>query len=338
MQMRNVYETFSQRQMVAARAGTEDVYKYDDISAAFRNQAIHILKDCLGWQRSADEIAWKPLHDGFARQMGYTDLSSSLRQNVSTNFGGGYGALPSLHAILPPNNVYQNICGIYIQNAMPLHVIDFIEYAIHWITDRAARSDTPFEFGDSGRHYGITMTPQEAVIELNFRFRQNGIGYQLEGGQIVRVDSQYIHAATTVPAIRLLRDATFEGAEKEFMEALEHYRNRDNKATIVSAENAFESTVKTICDQRGWAYAPTVTAGGLIELIFDNGFVPSHLDDNRMGMRSMLQGLSVLRNKSTAAHGAGAAPVDVPDHMASFALHLAASCIVFLVNQHRTMP
>jgi len=54
-----------------------------------------------------------------------------------------------------------------------------------------------------------------AIVELNERFRQHAIGYQLVDNQIIRVDSQIVHANVVVPALRLLNTKGFEGPEEE---------------------------------------------------------------------------------------------------------------------------
>ena len=101
---------------------------------------------------------------------------------------------------------------------------------------------------------GTPHTPDEAIEELNRRFLEHGIGYQYQGGQIIAVNSQYLHSEVVEPAISLLHDANFSGALEEFMAAHEHYRKGDYKEAIANAGNAFESVMKTICDKHGWAY------------------------------------------------------------------------------------
>lgn len=90
--------------------------------------------------------------------------------------------------------------------------------------------------------------PKDAIEELNVRFRQAGFGYQFEGGQIVRVDSQLLHSEVVKPALVLLADHRFEGAQDEFLSAHAHYRAGEYEDAIVDANRAFESTMKTICD------------------------------------------------------------------------------------------
>ena len=52
------------------------------------------------------------------------------------------------------------------------------------------------------------------VTELNYRFKEHGVGYQFEGGQIIRVDSQLIHQEAVKPALSLLADPDYRSEER----------------------------------------------------------------------------------------------------------------------------
>jgi hypothetical protein len=56
-----------------------------------------------------------------------------------------------------------------------------------------------------------------AVSELNTRFHEHAIGYQFESGQIIKVDSQLIHAEVVKPALALLSAPEYAGANAEFL-------------------------------------------------------------------------------------------------------------------------
>ena len=48
---------------------------------------------------------------------------------------------------------------------------------------------------------GIEQDPDDAVEELNHRFKEHAIGYQYLEGELVRVDSQFAHAEIVKPAL-----------------------------------------------------------------------------------------------------------------------------------------
>lgn len=115
------------------------------------------------------------------------------------------------------------------------------------IFDRALRNTKPeyrYDYDSNGK-------VDEAITELNFRFKQHGLGYEFVNGEIVRIDNTIIHKDVIKPALRLIYDEGFSGAEEEIRRAFEYRRKSDNKNAILEAEKAFESTMKTICDKNG---------------------------------------------------------------------------------------
>lgn len=171
-----------------------------------------------------------------------------------------------------------------------------------------------------------------AVGEVNERFQLAAVGYQYVDGQIVRVDSEFIHAEAVKPTLFLLNDLRFTGAEDEFKAAHEHYRHGRHKEALVEALKSFESTMKTICDQKKWSYDPRAAANGLIKACYDNGLIADSMREQFACLRSLLEGgLPTIRNRN-AGHGQGAIKVEVPAQLAAYGLHLTAANIVFLVR------
>lgn len=153
----------------------------------------------------------------------------------------------------------------------------------------------------------------------------------------MRVDSQYVHAEAVKPAISLLHTAGFEGASEEFLDAHEHYRSGEYADAMSDALKAFESAMKAICDENGWSYSGGATAKALIKNVLDNGLVPKYMETHLSGLRNTLEaGLPTVRNKNSG-HGQGLLAKKVPDYFAGYALHLAATNIVFLVQAHQAL-
>jgi hypothetical protein len=181
------------------------------------------------------------------------------------------------------------------------------------------------------------LTPDSYLIaELNTRFREHGVGYQFEG-QLVRIDSQYIHQEAVKPALSILSDKAYVGPQEEFLSAHEHFRHGRCQEALVYALKAFESTMKVICGKRKWTYNKNDTAKKLITICFENGLIPQFWQSHMNGLRSTLEsGVPTVRNKM-GGHGQGAEVVDVPDHIAAYALHMTASTIVFLVKAEEAL-
>ena len=208
------------------------------------------------------------------------------------------------------------------------HSLDVVEL----IFSEVERIDTRDRSFDSQ-----LLTPEEAVAELNQRFREHGVGYEYRNGQLIRVDSALLHHEVVIPALQFLQQSFLKGANDEFLSAHEHYRHKRYKECLVDCLKAFESTMKAICEKRGWTYKPTDTAKPLIDTCLKNGLVPSFLDAHLGGLRAALEsGLPATRNR-LAGHGAGSTPVDAPEDVASYAVHLtAANILLFAESEARS--
>ncbi|MDE0527531.1 MAG: hypothetical protein OXH85_02400 [Truepera sp.] len=300
-----VHDLYSKRQK-HLRGEYPDIYQYDELPPSFRAQVVYILEDVLGKQQRFDsdtDQVFRYIHNALKREYGVLELHRGRQdQEIVFNF------------LLNATDVEQ--------------VLDVIELSF-----RIAYGVHP-RIG-SGRP-DIVLTPDEAVAELNIRFREHGIGYQFESNQVVRVDSEFIHQEIVKPALHVLRAAHFSGAEKEFLEAHKHYRDQEFEDAISDSLKAFESTLKVICQRQGWAFDENrATASTLIQIIFDNDLIPPYLQSQFNSLQSILEsGVPTIRNRD-GGHGSGATPRDVPAHLAAYALHLTASAIVFLAEAER---
>lgn len=174
---------------------------------------------------------------------------------------------------------------------------------------------------------------KELIKELNYRFKENGLGYQFEKGNIIRVDSTYIHSEVFKPTLALLWNETFNGACDEYMKAHEHYKSGNNKECINECLKAFESTIKIICKEKGWQYKEYDTAATLIKICKDKRLFPPYMENHLSALEKVLMfGVPTLRNQNTG-HGQGAEIKNVDASMARYALNLTGSNIIFLVEQ-----
>ena len=297
-----VLDLFSHRKRVA-EGKAPDVFTYDELPYELRVQIVHIWRDAIG---EPNYEAWRDLHDSVAREHGVFELAAG-----ADNF---------------------ERCTRHLLAASVEATLDLVEASFVYI-DRIARN-----FGGvEAFEYQIRVTADEAIEELNERFRRAGVGYQFEGGIIVRVDSELIHREVVRPALRYLHQPGFDGPREEFLRAHACYRAGDSKEAVTNANNAFESTLKAICDQRGWTYDSGATASRLLKVVHANGLLPDYLDASFDQLAATLKsGLPKVRNE-VGAHGHGSTPLETPDYVAAFALHLAAAKILFLVEAHKAM-
>jgi hypothetical protein len=294
-------DLFSKRQK-RARGELPDVYVYDALPTALRVQIVHIIRDAMGSDSYSGDNrsgrAYHALHEMLAREFGVFQLSNKSDQK-------------------------ENLYDFILKEANVERVMDAVELSCRFI--EAYGNDSSFVY-----HAKPRQTPGDAIAELNGRFREHGIGYQFDAGTILRTDSQYVHAEVVKPALGVLSGKQFAGAQKEFLNAHEHYRRGKAEEAITESLKAFESALKSICAKRGWTYRETDTAKQLLEVCIKEGLIPSSLQSEFTALRSVLEsGVPTIRNKQ-AGHGTGPTPRVVPDHLAGYALHLTAASIVFL--------
>jgi hypothetical protein len=174
--------------------------------------------------------------------------------------------------------------------------------------------------------------PADVAAQLNARFKEAGVGFQYERGLIMRVDSGFLQDQVIMPALLLLSVPAYEGADDEFRKAHEHYRHGRAKEAINECLKAIESTLKVICTKRGWTFEKTDAAKRLIAIVFKHGLLPAMFQTQFSSFQTLLEsGVPTLRNR-TSGHGQGEQVVDVPGYFVSYALHLTATTIVFLVQ------
>lgn len=301
-----VMDVFSKRGKAAP-----DVYVYDTLPKKLRVQIVHIFEDALGdaLDISIGGVSWEYLARAIAREHGLL----SIPLGAPTRYG---------------ERVHRKDCLAYVLNAETALALDMVEVCCR-LLDRSMRSSD---------HY-LQMHPpvDEPLGELNARFLENGCGYQYLDGCIVRVDSQLVHSEVVQPALQLLHHKGFEGPNKEFLSAHQHFRQGRVEEAITDACKAFESTMKAICAARGWTHDSKAAAAALIKTLVDRGLVPNYSDEHLAAVSKSLLGLATVRNKN-GGHGGGATPREVPHHFAAYALHLAASNILFLIECHNALP
>jgi len=179
---------------------------------------------------------------------------------------------------------------------------------------------------------------EAAVEELNERFLEHGVGYRYVSGELVRVDSQFIHSEVVQPTLSLLSDSAYAGANAEFRKAFVHYRHGDTKECLNECLKAFESTMKAICAKREWSYDQNDTARKLIDILFGNQLLPDSIQSHLSSVRASLEsGVPTIRNKFSG-HGQGTSVVQLPPYYASYMLHLTATTIHFLAEAEKALP
>ena len=196
----------------------------------------------------------------------------------------------------------------------------------------------------------VNMGDKNIVDELNTLLRQDGLPYSVtyfikeevkatvgwSAGhsfdsiraypKVIMKESEVLHESAIKPALALLADKRFSGANEEFLAALEDYRKGDIGDCLTKCGSAFESVLKVVCDQRKWSYKQTDTASTLVKTVIEKTNLDNYFEQ-------LLIIVATLRNKMSTAHGAGASKRQPAPHLAQYALNVTASAILMLVEE-----
>ena len=305
-----MFDLFSKRQADVAKSGVADVYQYDEIPKNLRVQVGQIAIEAVGKVGSrGDHIMRGDEENGLWFQIERTYLREKGLEGIA-------------HGDFAGNRVLA-----FMRECPTADWLDFLELVALGTEVMASE-----KYRYQRQTWQVSTQGQAAIDEINYRLRQAGVGYQLEGARLIRVDSQYVHAEVVKPALALLSGHDFEGPRQEFMAAHQHYRAGEHRQAVAMAANAVESTLKAIFDQKGWAYQKGARISDLVKVARANALWPDYLDASFDQLVATLQsGLPKIRDND-ASHGQGATPKNVPGYIAAYALHLAASKIVFITE------
>lgn len=311
-----VVDLFHRREEDKVRAGQPDVYQYDHLPLALRMQVTMIIQAVLGpwgfqggyatsnWHGENWEV-WDVLDDVLRKELALPRLS--LRQT-------------------PESAVLALVHGAETPQALGAIEVIFRSF------DRSRR-----HISLPKRRSGFPgpQSPEEAIAELNVRFRQHGVGYQYHDGRLIRLDEDFTHDQIVLPALTMLAAPEFAAADQHFRKALECYRDDEPRQAMAEALSAVESSLKAIFDRRHWQYDKNATMKPLLDLAFREGLLPSSEQSFFGGLRTQLEsGLPTAANPNR--HGQST-PRTPPEYLVRFALQQAASSITLIVERDRLL-
>jgi len=304
-----IFDLFSKRQK-KLRGEIPDVYQYEDINNNFRVQVVHIIRETFGedtYGHYYASNAFNEIHRILCKEYGVF----ALKEDEQYTFNEIYNFFLSTHD-------YEK-------------ALDIIELSFKFINKVVRQSSYQYNTRDH------KLSPDEAIDELNQRFKEHGIGYQFESNELIRIDSQMIHSEVVKPVLRLLYDPIYSGANEEFLKAHEHYRNNRNQECLNECLKSFESVLKAICDKNSWSYNQNDTSKKLIKICFDNNLIPTYLQTQFSSLQQLFEsGVPTIRNKNSG-HGQGVQQIQVTNEITSYMLHLTASNILFLIQQEKLL-
>jgi hypothetical protein len=306
-------ELYSKRKKAAEDPPT--AYRYD-LPMEFRHQVWHIWRDAIGYVQATIRTTVFAHRLGLEKDDHICALYSKINKTLCDELGklGLFGSSP---------------CDALLQfflSAVTEEALDVIQVSFAWMA--AAQDDYRFMGWVTP-----DLTAAEAVEKLNRRFQEHAIGYRLANGQIIRIDSEFLHAKTTEPALRLMYVNGYEGALEEFQLALKYYRQGPDHYDdcLTNCLKAIESTLQKIIELRKWKMPGEAKFDNLFAEVKKRGLFPPFLGVHVGELKKFLQTVAVIRNEE-GGHGSGSVPNEVPDHLVAYQIHLTGSAIVFLIR------
>jgi len=302
--MLGVFNIFSKRQKKLDN-DTVDVYEYESIPSNLKVQAIHIFREVIDTGHYSKDNIYLEIHKILCKEYGVFTLKEYAQNNEEAIFD-----------FLLKTNDYQKA----------LDIIElFYRYFYLVLKEKYKHHDTH------------SRMINDAIIELNERFKENAIGYSFESGEAIKIDSKFIHSEVVKPTLKILNNSLYKGANEEFLKAHEHYRHKRYKECLNECLKSFESTMKTICDKHNWTYNQNDTSKKLIKICFDNNLIPTYLQTQFSSLQQLFEsGVPTIRNKNSG-HGQGVQPIQVTAEITSYMLHLTATNLLFLAEHEQQL-
>lgn len=313
-----IFDIFSKRQKVL-RGDVPDVYTYDEMSKNLSVQIVYIWDDALG---NASQ---------YNGHYGVGGNVKSAYQFITETHRREYGVFRLPNVGRGDFDLREELIHFFLSEADIEKKLDAVELSFRFI-DKSTRNY------DYLRIQEASDVVDSRIRELNARFKEHGLGYQYLEGEIIRVDSEFIHVEAVKPALRLLNEAHYKGAQQEFLSAYEHYRHGRNKESMNDCLKSFESTMKSICERRGWEYKKHATAKPLIKTCLDYDLVPKFWQQNLTSLASLLESSIPTGRNKLSGHGQGNQTVNIPQQLVAYMLHMTASTVVFLTQSEKEMP
>lgn len=311
-----VFETFAKR-MKKQRGDVLDVFQYETAPEPFRIQIVQIMRETLGEK--------------------YTRGHRIVEQDMLETYKGIVVRLRRELGVfmLPQSNSNDDFINELTNYVLYEEEIEELLSAIELICLAIEYCPTAHPHDTASDKKRISKS---AIEEINHRLREHCLGYEYNG-EIIRIDNELIHTETVKPALKLLANKKFKGAQQEFLSAYEHYRKDKHKEALNDALKSLESTFKAIFDKRKWPYdSDRDTSSKLIQIALDNGLIPQYWQGHFSGLRSTLEsGVPTARNRNSG-HGQGSIPKTIPPHLVGYVLHMTAAAIVFLVKSDEANP
>jgi len=295
------YKRFSRRRSEAL-GKVDDVFTYDNIPRQARVQI------ATAWNTVVYKAADLPrtLYRFVCEEMGVHSLPVTNRIN---SWGDSDPFIDLVNFFCSTSDCDDELC---------IDIIDMVSFVIH-------KTLSPYR----------RDLIQPVVDKINFRLQSHGIGYRVEEGHLIRIDTEYTHNEIIKPSIATLGSSKrYQSAFDQFILAFDHFKANKLEEAIISACKSYEATLKIILKDNEIQLTGNETISQLVPKLFTLDNIPAFLQDGNLKLSGMLQAyIGTIRNKS-AAHGSDQ-PRNVDVELVNFMLNLTGSNILFLTRIFR---
>ncbi len=191
-------------------------------------------------------------------------------------------------------------------------------------------SSYPSEFVDALEAWFETKPQRadECENELNDAFSMHNSPWRFVNGEVILVDSDYLHTEVQVKTLSLLKSATAYGALEEFQEALQDLQSGETKDAVFKAHKSVESAMKIVLETD-----EHLTFGRLLSALIKSGIIPDYYDNFLNHFEQLMLGVAKERNNPGRAHGQGVQVLEVDRYLAEFTINLAGTFILFIIQR-----
>ena len=293
-----VFDIYSER---TKRTRLLQIEQYHEIPEPLRNQIFSIISD-----RIIEFSEWESLWHAFCDEKG----KNQQEKSVSYDYQYDYEAAMA---------EYQSRCRKQIEEGAIEDIFDVVDIAFQ-ITDKniGNRRMSQEDLQNKVESY------RQAIEDINKRFERAGVGYRLVNN---RIERKILHLDLALPALDLLRDEVFKNTRDNFNLAHRSYQNGNYGECVSNAGKSFESLLKALCKHENLKHDTNEQIGDLVKILCESLFSSGKFN------KKFSQSFKFLSDVRAHFGGHGSAPQEeTPDFMARYALHLAATNILFFMQ------
>ena len=141
---------------------------------------------------------------------------------------------------------------------------------------------------------------KEAERELNDAFSLYESPWRILCGEMILIDSGYLHEELVAKQIEFMANLSANGAMDEFKQAVREFQKGEFAHAINEAAKSVESTLKFVLDNNAESHLT-----GLLKSLRKTDLVPNYYIGFFDSYEKIVQATGIVRNQPGNAHGQG---------------------------------